>query len=65
MMKVKGGMLFQNEYSNIFVKYITNTTVIFIEGFSPSAIHDIQEIPTENFMDYITKWGFEQKGYWN
>lgn len=64
-MNVKGGMLFEGEYTNIFVKYVTTNTVIFIEGFSPSAIHDIQEIPTENFLKYINEHGFTQNGYWD
>ena len=65
MMNVKSGMLFENEFTNIFVKYITSNTVIFIEGCSPSAIHDVQEIPTENFIKHLTDWGFNQNGYWN
>lgn len=64
MMNIKGGMLFENEYENIFVKFVTANTVIFIEGYSPSAIHDVQEIPTENFIQYLSDWGFTQNGYW-
>lgn len=64
-MNVKGGMLFENEFTNIFVKFVTASTVIFIEGFSPAAIHDVQEIPTENFLNYINDYGFTQNGYWN
>lgn len=67
MMDVKSGMLFEDESTNIFVKYVdyTKGTVKFIEGFSPSAIHNLQEIPIKNFEDYTTKWGFKQTGYWD
>ena len=63
-MKVKSGMLFENEDANIFIKYVTSNTVKFIEWVSPSAIHNIQEMPIENFLQYINKWGFTQTGYW-
>lgn len=65
MMNVESGMLFENEFTNVFVKCVTDNTVIFVEGFSPSAIHDTQEIPKENFLKHINDWGFTQNGYWN
>lgn len=65
MANIERGMLFENEFSNIFVKYVTDNTVSFIEGFSPAAIHDMQEIPKENFIKHINEWGFVQNGYWD
>lgn len=66
MENLKSGMLFENEFTNIFIKYVnyTDKIVKFIEGFSPSAIHDLQAIPFEQFKEYTTKYGFKQTGYW-
>ena len=56
----KANEVYQNEYTNIFVKHINNGMVLFIEGTSPSAIHDMQEIPEENLLKYISAYGFRK-----
>ena len=63
-MKFEQGQVYENEYTNIFIKSVNNGMVWFIEGYSPSAIHNIQEIPAENLEEYITKWGFQLNGYY-
>lgn len=62
-MEILSGMLFENEDMNIFVKRVTAKTVVFIEGFSPSALHDIQEIPKDNFIAHCNSWGYAQNGF--
>lgn len=59
------GMLFEGKSTNIFIKRVTSDAVVFIEGFSPLGIHDIQEIPKENFWEYVNTWGFVQNGFWD
>lgn len=54
------GEVYSNEDSNIFIKRVGNGLVAFIEGFSPSAIHNIQEIPEENLAEYINNYGFKK-----
>ncbi len=56
----KAGQVYQNEDSNIFIKRVNSGLVSFIEGYSPCAIHKMQEIPEENLAEYIKKWGFEK-----
>lgn len=54
------GEVYSNEDSNIFIKNVHGGLVAFIEGFSPSAIHDMQEIPEENLLEYMNNYGFEK-----
>ena len=61
MMKFKKGQIYKNEYTNIFIKYVNNEMVGFIEGFSPAAIHDMQEIPAENLEEHINECGYERE----
>lgn len=56
----KAGEVYENEDTNIFIKRVGDGVVAFIEGFSPSAIHDMQEIPEENLLEYMTKYGFKK-----
>lgn len=60
MMKFERGQIYQREDDNIFIKGVSDKMVRFIEGFSPSAIHNMQEIPIENLEQYIKKYGFER-----
>ena len=59
-MKFEKGQIYQGEYTNIFIKSVNGNTVRFIEGNSPAAIHDIQEILAENLEEYINKWEFKR-----
>lgn len=61
MNKFKKGQIYTNEDSNIFIKGAFGDMVRFIEGFSPCAIHDMQEIPAVNLEEYIGKWGFKRE----
>lgn len=56
----KAGEVYENEDTNIFIKRVGDGVVAFIEGFSPSAIHDMQEIPEENLLEYMTNYGFKK-----
>lgn len=56
----KAGQVYRNEDTNIFIKSVSCGLVSFIEGYSPCAIHKMQEIPEENLAEYIKKWGFEK-----
>lgn len=56
----KAGQVYQNEDTNIFIKRVNCGLVSFIEGYSPCAIHNMQEIPEENLAEYIKKWGFKK-----
>ena len=60
MIKFEKGQVYMNEDANIFVKGAYGGMVRFIEGFSPAAIHDMQEIPAENLEEYMNKWGFKR-----
>ncbi len=55
----KVGEVYKNEYTNIFIKRVNGGLVAFIEGFSPSAIHNMQEIPEKSLMEYMHNWGFK------
>lgn len=59
-MSFERGQIFEGEDTNIFIKCVNNGMVKFIEGCSPAAIHDIQEIPSENLEAYINKYGFKR-----
>lgn len=61
------GQRYENEYSNIFIKGTDSKkkTVRFIEGYSPSAIHDIQEIPQSQLKKYIKNNGYKKTGYYD
>ena len=54
------GQIFEGKYTNIFIKYVNNGMVKFIEGCSPSAIHNIQEIPSNNLEEYINNYGYKR-----
>lgn len=56
----ESGEIYSNEDTNIFIKRVSGGSVAYIEGFSPSAIHDMQEIPEENLVEYMKKWGFKK-----
>lgn len=58
------GQQYQNEYMNIFIVGITSDTVRFIEGYSPAAIHSIQEIPKDNLDKYLTEHEYKLIGYY-
>ena len=60
MIKFAKGQVFKNEEDNIFIKDVNGRMVKYIEGYSPLAIHDIQEIPAENLEIYINKWGYKR-----
>ena len=60
MIKFEKGQVFRNEEDNIFIKGVNGRMVKYIEGYSPLAIHDIQEIPAENLEKYINKWGYKR-----
>lgn len=60
MTKFERGQVYQNEDSNIFIKAVYGGMVRFIEGYSPAAIHDMQEIPAENLEDYMNRYGFKR-----
>lgn len=55
------GEVYSNECINIFIKRVGNGLVTFIEGFSPSAIHNMQEIPEENLLEYMDNYGFKKE----
>lgn len=59
-MKFEKGQIYENEDSNIFIKGAYGKMVRFIEGCSPSAIHDMQEIPAENLEKYINEREFKR-----
>lgn len=60
MMKFEKGQVYTGSDSNIFVKGAYGSMVRFIEGCSPAAIHNMQEIPAENLEAYMNKWGFKR-----
>lgn len=61
------GQRYENEYSNVFIKRIDRktNTVRFIEGFSPSAIHDSQEMKASDLRKYLKKHGYRKTGYYD
>ena len=59
-MEFKKGQIYQNEDDNIFIKYVRNGCVGFIEGCSPCAIHDIEEFKAEILEEYIKKYGYKR-----
>lgn len=61
------GQRYENEYSNVFIKRVDSKggTVRFIEGFSPSAIHDAQELPISELKKYLKKQGYKMTGYYD
>lgn len=59
-MKFERGQIYENEDTNIFIKGVNGNMIRFIEGCSPSAIHDMQEIPAENLEEHINEWGFKR-----
>nr|DAF81537.1 MAG TPA: hypothetical protein [Caudoviricetes sp.] len=64
--EIRSGQRYENEYSNIFIKRTDSKkgTVRFIEGFSPSASHNAQEIPLKELKNYMKKYGFKMAGYY-
>lgn len=60
MIKFEKGQVYRDEEDSIFIKGVNGGMVRYIEGYSPLAIHDIQEIPAENLEIYINKWGYER-----
>lgn len=61
------GQRYTNEYSNVFIKGTNSEkgTVRFIEGFSPSAIHDMQEIPQKELKKYLKQHGYKFSDYYD
>lgn len=59
---LKAGQKYQNDDTNIFVIRVCNDMVSFIEGYSPSAIHNMQNIPEGNLLEYMGEWGFSYAG---
>lgn len=55
MIKFEKGQVYTGSDSDIYVKGAYGSMVRFIEGCSPAAIHDMQEIPAENLEEYINK----------
>lgn len=62
MMIFEKGQKYENEYSNVFIKNVYNGVVSFIDGFSPSAIHDMQELDSEDLEVYLTEYNFILNG---
>lgn len=58
MKKIKARTAYENEYTNLYIFSIVDGIANFIEGISPSAIHDMQSIPVENLISHINNWGF-------
>lgn len=52
-MKFKKGQIYEGEYTNIFVIMVVGNEVHFIDGTSPSAIHEIQKIEPQHLEEYI------------
>ncbi len=61
MMKFERGQIYQNEEDNIFIKSVYGSTVKFIEGYSPAALHDMQELPVESLVEHIKKYGYKRE----
>lgn len=61
MMKFERGQVYQNEEENIFIKSVYGSTVKFIEGYSPAALNDMQELPVESLVEHIKKYGYERQ----
>lgn len=59
-MKFERGQIYQNEELNIFIKSAYGSTVKFIEGYSPAALHDMQELPVESLVEHIKKYGYKR-----
>lgn len=61
------GQRYENEYSNVFIKRVNSSsgTVRFIEGFSPSAIHDTQELPIGELKKYLKRNGYKKTGFYD
>ena len=61
------GQQYQNEWSNVFIRRVDSKggTVRFIEGFSPSAIHDAQEIPISELKKYLKRHGYKLIGFYD
>lgn len=61
------GEQYENEYSNVFVRSVNSSkgTVRFIEGFSPSAIHDVQELTIQELKEYLKRHGYKKTGFWD
>lgn len=59
-MKFKKGQIYEGEYTNIFVIMVVGNEVHFIDGTSPSAIHEIQKIEPQRLEEYINKYGYKR-----
>jgi hypothetical protein len=59
-MKFERGQIYQNEELNIFIKSAYGSTVKFIEGYSPAALNDMQELPVESLVEHIKKYGYKR-----
>lgn len=57
-MKFAKGQIYEKEDACIYVKGVSGENVRIIEGISPSAIHDIQELPADSLQEHIEKWGY-------
>lgn len=58
MKEIKARTAYENEYTNLYIFSVVDGIANFIEGISPSAIHDMQSIPVENLISHIDNWGF-------
>lgn len=59
-MTFEKGQIYEGEYTNIFVKMVVGNEVHFIDGTSPSAIHEIQTIEAQYLEQYINKHGYKR-----
>lgn len=63
----RSGQRYENEYMNVFIRRVNSAagTVRFIEGYSPSAIHNAQEIPISELRKYLKRHGYKLTGYYD
>lgn len=60
-MRFEKDMIFENDFINIFIKAVVGEKVKFIEGYSPAAIHDMQELAAADLERHIKEYGFKMK----
>lgn len=57
-MKFEKGQIYESEDTCIFIKMVLGNKVKFIEGFSPAAVHNMQELDAADLENYINKWEY-------